>query len=103
MPDVCGQNRYDIEAADGRKFIQEIIHTAKTKSKGWCDYLRKNPVTKRTEQKSTYFEAADGAFIACGIYKGKKDHGRAGAAPRPAPAPKVVGLPDPAYRAQLHG
>ncbi len=69
---VCGQNHYEVKAADGRKFIQEIIETCKTKGKGWCDYPWKNPETGRTEQKSTYFEAVDNVFIACGIYKGKK-------------------------------
>jgi methyl-accepting chemotaxis protein len=71
-PDARGQNNFHLKAADGRLFIQEIIETARTKGKGWCDYPWKNPVTKRTEQKSTYFEAVDGAFIACGIYKGKR-------------------------------
>jgi methyl-accepting chemotaxis protein len=71
-PDARGQNNFKLRAADGRLFIQEIIETAKGKGKGWCDYPWKNPVTKRTEQKSTYFEAVEGAFVACGIYKGKR-------------------------------
>src|SRR5262249_44322657 len=70
-PDARGQNNYALKAADGRLFIQEIIETARTKGKGWCDYPWKNPVTQRTEQKSTYFEAVGDAFIACGIYKGR--------------------------------
>ena len=88
-PDARGQNNFQLKAADGRLFIQEIIETAKTRGKGWCDYPWKNPVTKRTEQKSTYFEAVDGAFVACGIYKGKRheDAKRASAAPRRSPAP----------------
>ena len=70
-PDARGQNNFRLKAAGGRLFIQEIIEIARTKGKGWCDYPWKNPITKRTEQKSTYFEAVDGAFIACGI-KGKR-------------------------------
>ena len=72
QPDARGQQTFGLKAADGRLFIQEIIQTARTKGKGWCDYPWKNPATKRTEQKSTYFEAIDGAFIACGIYRGRK-------------------------------
>jgi hypothetical protein len=72
-PDARGQNNFDLRAADGRLFIQEIIATARTKGNGWCDYPWKNPVTHRTEEKSTYFEAVDGAFIGCGIYKGKRN------------------------------
>jgi methyl-accepting chemotaxis protein len=78
-PDSRGQDHYELKAADGKKFIQEIIRTAQSKGKGWCDYLWKNPKSGRTEVKSTYFEAVDGVFIACGIYKGKS------ALPRKAP------------------
>ena len=70
-PESRGQDHYQLKAADGKKFIQEIIRTAQAKGKGWCDYLWKNPRSGRTEVKSTYFEAVDGLFIACGIYKGK--------------------------------
>jgi methyl-accepting chemotaxis protein len=82
-PDARGQNNFNLKAADGRLFIQEIIEVARTKGKGWCDYPWKNPVTHRTEQKSTYFEAVDDVFVACGIYKGKRESPRA-AAPRAA-------------------
>jgi methyl-accepting chemotaxis protein len=82
-PRVCGQNHFEIKAADGRKFVQEIIHLAQTRGKGWCDYPWKNPATGRTEQKSTYFEAIDEAVLSCGIYKGKKDRTSVG---RRAPA-----------------
>jgi methyl-accepting chemotaxis protein len=75
-PDSRGQDHYELKAADGKKFIQEIIRTAQTKGKGWCDYLWKNPKTGRTEVKSTYFEAVDNIFIACGIYKGKSAQAR---------------------------
>jgi methyl-accepting chemotaxis protein len=93
-PDARGQNNLKTKAADGRLFIQEIIETAKTRGKGWCDYPWKNPQTKRTEQKSTYFEAVDGAFIACGIYKGKRqDKARQPSGPsrRPAVRANAIG------------
>lgn len=80
-PSVCGQNHYEGKAADGKKFIQEIVQTAKTKGKGWCDYLWKNPATGRTEEKSTYFEAVENIFVSCGIYKGRKEHTRRSDAP----------------------
>ncbi|HXJ34353.1 MAG TPA: methyl-accepting chemotaxis protein [Candidatus Eisenbacteria bacterium] len=90
-PDARGQNNFHLKAADGRLFIQEIVETAKTRGKGWCDYPWKNPATKRTEQKSTYFEAVDGAFIACGIYRGKRqDRGRRPEAPRAAASREPV-------------
>lgn len=99
-PDATGQNHFDLKAADGGKFIQEIIETAKTKGKGWCDYLWKNPVTKRTELKSTYFQAVGNVFIACGLYKGKKDLPRQIAKPAAiAPARNIVEL---AERSRSH-
>jgi len=73
-PDSCGQNFYELTAVDGKKFAQEIIRIAKTKGKGWCDYLWKNPASGRTEQKSTYVEEVSNIFVACGIYKGKKSN-----------------------------
>jgi len=85
MPESCGQNHYELKAADGRRFIQEIIETARSRGKGWCDYPWKNPATGRTEQKSTYFEAVGDVFLACGIYKGKKGAARpAATAERPS-------------------
>jgi methyl-accepting chemotaxis protein len=87
-PRVCGQNHFEVQAADGRKFVQEIVNLARTRGNGWCDYPWKNPATGRTEQKSTYFEAVDDAFLACGIYKGKKERTRP-ALLRRAPEPNV--------------
>jgi len=78
-PEARGQKTWNLKAADGRLFIQEIVEGARTKGKGWCDYPWKNPATGRTEQKSTYYEAVDGAFVACGIYRGRRaDVERAG-------------------------
>ena len=100
-PGATGQNHYEGKAADGRKFIQEIIQAAKTKGKGWCDYLWKNPVTKRTEEKSTYFEAVDNVYIACGLYKGKKTAAAQTAKPAPSATPhNVVGISASSYRSR---
>jgi hypothetical protein len=70
-PSMCGQNHWEIKAADGRRFIQEIVQTARTRGKGWCDYPWRNPATGATEQKSTYFEATGNVVVACGVYRGK--------------------------------
>jgi len=83
----CGQNHFELKAVDGRRFIQEIIQAARTRGKGWCDYPWKNPASGRTEQKSTYFEAVGNVFLACGIYKGKKDVAHPATTPERPPAP----------------
>jgi hypothetical protein len=49
-PEARGQKTWNLKAADGRLFIQEIVEGARTKGKGWCDYPWKNPATGRTEQ-----------------------------------------------------
>ena len=90
-PGARGEDHYQLKAADGKKFIQEIIRTSQAKGKGWCDYLWKNPKSGRTEMKSTYFEAVDGVFIACGIYKGKSALPRKAAQLRgPAPVRAIA-------------
>jgi methyl-accepting chemotaxis protein len=97
-PRVCGKNYWEVKAVDGRTFIREIIETARTQGRGWCDYPWKNPASGRTEQKSTYFEAVgDDVFLACGIYKGKKNIARNVRAP--ASPKKVAALPAPGSRA----
>jgi methyl-accepting chemotaxis protein len=97
-PRVCGKNYWEVKAADGRTFIREIIETARAQGRGWCDYPWKNPASGRTEQKSTYFEAVgDDVFLACGIYKGKKNIARNVRAP--ASPKKVAALPAPGSRA----
>jgi len=97
-PAGVGQRQYDLRAADGKEFIKEIIEVARTRGKGWCDYLWKNPVTRRTEQKSTYFERIGNAFVACGIYRGRKEE-RIAASARPA----AVAEAESGYRAAAPG
>ncbi|HSG91966.1 MAG TPA: methyl-accepting chemotaxis protein [Pseudomonadales bacterium] len=93
-PGLCGQNHYKGKSVDGRRFVAEIIDVARSKGQGWCDYLWKNPETRRTEVKSTYFEAVEGVFLSCGIYKGRKEGAVAedGSARRTRVAPSAPGL-----------
>jgi cytochrome c len=46
-----------------------MIEDAKTKGTGWSDYKWANPVTKKIDDKTTYFMKVDDVVLGCGIYK----------------------------------
>ncbi|WP_206047115.1 cache domain-containing protein, partial [Noviherbaspirillum denitrificans] len=71
FPERLGQNVIEARDANGKPFIREMIELARSRGRGWCDYLFSNPVTHRDELKSTYLEAAGGIIVSCGIYKNK--------------------------------
>jgi signal transduction histidine kinase len=54
---------------DGVEYVQERIHLAKTKGKGWHDYKYLDPKTGKKLQKSSYIEVWDGLIFGAGIYK----------------------------------
>src|SRR5690606_27589026 len=75
-----GRNIIDLADADGRKYIREIVETARAKDQGWCDYRWKNPATGALEPKSTYFQRVGEYVFGCGIYRPEAER-----APVPAP------------------
>lgn len=66
---LIGQNLIDLKDSDGKKFIKAIIDTTKVKNQGTMDYKWTNPMTKKIEQKSTFFERVGNVIIICGYYK----------------------------------
>jgi signal transduction histidine kinase len=68
-PATRGQNIADLRDVDGKPHVRNILDKAKRKGKGWEDYKWSNPVTRRIEQKSVYFELCDGLILACGVYR----------------------------------
>ncbi len=46
---------------------------------GWVDYRWMNPVTRRVEPKSTYFERDGDLVYLCGIYRAANDDPRTAA------------------------
>jgi len=68
-PASRGQDISNLRDIDGRPHVRNIIEKARAKGKGWQDYKWLNPVTKRVEMKSAYFELAGDIILACGIYK----------------------------------
>jgi signal transduction histidine kinase len=46
-----------------------MIDGATAKGSGWSDYKWTNPVTKKIDPKSTYFQKVDDVILGCGVYK----------------------------------
>lgn len=68
-----GQNFMDVKDASGKKFIREIINSARSKDSGWVEYKWYNPVTKDDLLKQVYFEKVNDLIICSGDYKGMWD------------------------------
>jgi len=54
---------------DGKMFVVEMAHMAKSGRDGWIEYKWNHPVTNEILTKATYLEPAGNLAIACGIYK----------------------------------
>jgi len=67
-PAKVGLNRLDSADSAGKFYIKEIVDTAKTKPSGWIDYVMKNPTTGKLENKTAYWEVADGLIFKAGTY-----------------------------------
>jgi methyl-accepting chemotaxis protein len=68
-PASRGENILDIRDADGKQHVRAIIEKARSRGKGWEDYKWTNPLSKRIEPKSVYFELIDDVVVSCGIYR----------------------------------
>ncbi|PWT75945.1 MAG: hypothetical protein C5B46_02030 [Proteobacteria bacterium] len=71
-PKSRGEHILDSRDADGKHHVRAIIEKAKKRGKGWEDYKWMNPVTRRIEPKSVYFELIDDAVVTCGIYRSEE-------------------------------
>jgi hypothetical protein len=81
-PASRGQNIAELFDADGKPQMRNIIEKARRKGKGWEDYNWLNPVSRRVEDKSVYFELCDGIILACGVYRSRVEaaHSQTGGA-----------------------
>jgi len=68
-PKSRNQNYAQLKDSHGKLFIQDVLRIAKERGKGWVDYYWRNPVSKKDEPKSTYFERAGDLILLCGIYR----------------------------------
>ncbi|HYM42512.1 MAG TPA: cache domain-containing protein [Steroidobacteraceae bacterium] len=68
-PGIVGLNRLEQADPNGKKFINEIVETAKSKPSGWINYMRKNPVSGKIEKKLAYWERSDDLIFKAGTYE----------------------------------
>lgn len=66
---MIGKGSFDLMDRDGKYFLKEIVADAKIKTNGWIDYKWTNPVTRRVEQKTTYFQKMDDVILCSGSYR----------------------------------
>lgn len=66
---LIGQHMIDLKDADGEKFIKAIVDETNHNNKGSRDYKWTNPLTRKIEKKSTFFERVGDVIIICGYYK----------------------------------
>jgi cytochrome c len=68
-PKLVGKDMSGLRDSSGKFFIKDMIEGAKSKGTGWSDYKWANPVTKKIDDKTTYFMKVDDVILGCGIYK----------------------------------
>jgi cytochrome c len=69
QPGRVGLSFINASDADGKPFIRERIKAAKASGRGWQTYQFLNPVSKKVELKTTYFEAFGDCIFSCGSYQ----------------------------------
>ena len=67
---AIGKDMINLKDSQGSFFIKTFIKKAdKPGATGWVDYYWTNPVSKKIEPKSAYFERVDDMIIQAGYYK----------------------------------
>jgi cytochrome c len=65
---MIGKGSFDLTDPEGKHFLKEIVDVAKSRESGWVTYKWTNPVTKKVEQKTTYFQKVDDVILCSGAY-----------------------------------
>ena len=67
-PAKVGLNRMDSADSAGKFYIKDMVEAAKQKPSGWIEYVMKNPTSGKLENKTAYWEVADGLIFKAGTY-----------------------------------
>ena len=67
-PELVGKNLFNEPDSKGKLFRKKIVELAKTMGAGWVDYTYLNPVSKKEEHKTTYFQREGDLIVCCGAY-----------------------------------
>lgn len=66
---IIGIDASQVRDADNKYFVREILAKAASAGQGWVDYKWVDPVSKKIEDKSAYFEKSGDLVFAAGYYK----------------------------------
>jgi signal transduction histidine kinase len=66
---LIGKNLMGLKDVDGKLFIADLVKDAKAKDNGWIEYKWENPVNKKVETKTVYYEKKGDLIVASGAYK----------------------------------
>lgn len=67
---MIGVNMTQIQDANGKEFVREMLNVASGEGKGWVEYLWTNPVSGKLEHKRTYLRQVPGhdCIVLAGYY-----------------------------------
>lgn len=68
QPRLIGQDVAELQDANGKPIIKEMVSRVKTGDAGELTYAWQNPVTRQTESKTTYFRRVGRYLVAVGAY-----------------------------------
>jgi len=67
-PAKVGLNRIDQSDSAGKFYVKDLVDAAKQKPSGWIEYVMKNPVSRKLQNKIAYWEVHDGLIFKAGTY-----------------------------------
>lgn len=67
-PRLVGSDARTLTDPNGRPIIQEMVSIVRKKGQGELDYIWRNPVTNRIEDKHTYVRKVDNFLVGVGYY-----------------------------------
>jgi cytochrome c len=67
-PAKVGLNRIDQSDSAGKFYVKDLVDAAKQKPSGWIEYVMKNPVSGKLQNKIAYWEVHDGLIFKAGTY-----------------------------------
>jgi cytochrome c len=70
-PEGVGRSVINVQDADGKFIVQDILKVAADRGEGWTEYRWKNPVSSLLQMKQTYVKKVGGTdyVVYIGIYK----------------------------------
>ncbi|WP_028310081.1 cache domain-containing protein [Derxia gummosa] len=68
-PKLVGKPVANLRDASGKPIVAEMISTVNSQGAGYIDYIWRNPVTNKVENKTAYVRRAGDALIGVGYYR----------------------------------